>query len=222
MTRQMILDLPVRPALGRDDFFVSPSNLTALAMVDAPQRWPGGKLLLLGPAGSGKSHLAEVFAHDRGAAIVPAAELFEMPVPPGILVIEDAEQAAGRAEELLFHIHNAVLAMDGLLLLTAARPPGDWGLRLPDLLSRMQATTIVRLDPPDDALLAAVLVKMFADRQLRVPQGLIPWLVTRMERSFDAARALVAALDARALALGRPITRAMAAELLDSRLPETR
>jgi hypothetical protein len=127
MTRQMILDLPVRPALGRDDFFVSPSNLTALAMVDAPQRWPGGKLLLLGPAGSGKSHLAEVFAHDRGAAIVPAAELFEMPVPPGILVIEDAEQAAGRAEELLFHIHNAVLAMDGLLLLTAARPPGDCG-----------------------------------------------------------------------------------------------
>ena len=216
MPRQLTLDLPVRPALGREDFFVAASNAAAVAFVDAPERWPFGKLLLIGPRGSGKSHLAEVFAQDRQALIVEGADLFEMGEPPTAVVVENAERVAARHEETLFHLHNQIAERGGLLLLTAAEPPGNWGLRLPDLQSRMQATAIARLDPPDDALLAAVLVKLFADRQLQVPANLVSYLVSRMDRSFAAARRLVADLDARALALGRPVTRALAAELLDN------
>jgi chromosomal replication initiation ATPase DnaA len=216
MPRQLAFDLPVRAALGRDDFFVSPANAGALAMIDAPQGWPQGKLLLIGPRGSGKSHLAEVFAHDRQAMILTGADLFELAEPPDAVIVEDAESVAGRHEELLFHLHNRMAARDGLLLLTASAPPGQWGLRLPDLLSRMQATAVARLEPPDDALLGAVIVKLFADRQVQVPPTLIPFLVGRIDRSFAAAQAMVAALDARALAQGRPVTRAMAGELLDS------
>ena len=220
MARQLTFDLPVRPALGREDFFVAPANADALAMIDAPARWPFGKLLLTGPRGSGKSHLVEVFAHDRQALIVEGAELSDMGEPPEAVVVENAEGVAGRHEEALFHLHNRLAERSRLLLLTAAEPPARWGLRLPDLLSRMQATAVARLSPPDDTLLAALIVKLFADRQVQVPPALIPYLVSRIDRSFAGARALVAALDARALALGRPITSAMAADLLDSPPPD--
>jgi len=222
MPRQLTLDLPVQPALARSDFMVSPANAEALAMIDTPALWPQGKLLLIGPEGAGKSHLAQVFAHDHDAVVLPATQL-QPPFPDAAaVVVEDAFAVAGdpAAEEALFHLHNSLMQRGALLLLTARTAPGQWGLRLPDLLSRMQGTATATLQPPDDALLAAVLVKLFADRQLRVPAALIPWLVTRMERSLAAARALVAALDARALAEGRPITRAMAADLLDSPSPE--
>ena len=219
MPRQLILPLPVRPALARADFFVAPSNSQALAMIDAPDLWPQGKLLLIGPPGSGKSHLAEVFAHDRQAMILQGESLFDLDILPPTLVIEDAHQVAGRDEDRLFHLHNLALAAGARLLLTARTPPGQWGLALPDLLSRMEATAIARLDPPDDALLTAVLVKLFADRQIAVPPSLIAYLVSRIERSFAAARAMVAALDARALALGRPVTRLLAMEVLDSAPP---
>jgi chromosomal replication initiation ATPase DnaA len=128
------------------------------------------------------------------------------------VVVENADQIAG-AEAQLFHLHNLVTTT-GALLLTARTPPRDWGLTLPDLKSRMQATPIAQLDVPDDALLSAVLVKLFADRQIAIPANLIPYLVSRMPRSIGAARALVASLDARALAAGRPITRALAGEVL--------
>ena len=219
MPRQMALDLPVRAALGRADFFVAPSNAEALAMIDTPELWPQGKLLLIGPAGSGKSHLAEVFAHDRQAMILNGGSLFETGTLPATVVVEDAEQVAGKQEELLFHLHNLALASGTKLLLTAGKPPGQWGLTLPDLRSRMEATALARLDPPDDALLGAVLVKLFADRQISVPPNLIPYLVARIDRSFATARALVAALDARALARGRAISRTLAAEVLDLRDP---
>ncbi|MFZ1479477.1 MAG: chromosomal replication initiator DnaA, partial [Paracoccaceae bacterium] len=111
--------------------------------------------------------------------------------------------------------HNLLLPT-GRLLLTAAAPPRDWGLHLADLLSRLQAAPVAQLQAPDDALLSAVLIKLFADRQITVPPNLIPYLVARMPRSIDAARALVADLDARALQDGRAITRALAADLLDS------
>jgi chromosomal replication initiation ATPase DnaA len=133
------------------------------------------------------------------------------------VAVEDAELIGGNraAEEALFHLHNLILPA-GRLLITARRPPRDWGLHLPDLLSRMQATAIARLDPPDDALLAAVLVKLFTDRQIAVPPTLIPYLIARMERSIAAARDLVAQLDRLALAEGRGVTRQLAAEILDS------
>ena len=136
-------------------------------------------------------------------------------LPEAAIAIDNAD-APGRDEAALFHLFN-LLAASGQLLLTASTPPRDWGLALPDLISRLQSLPLVRLDHPDDALLSAVLIKLFADRQIVVPPNLIAYLVTRMERSIAAARSLVAGLDATALASARPITRALAAEYLDAR-----
>lgn len=218
MVRQLTFDLPVRTAQGRENFFVAPSNALALAMIEAPDQWPQGKLLLIGPEGAGKSHLAAVWAAAAGAVTLAAAAIGD-PGPATAVLVEDAEVLAGdpALETRLFLLHNHLLARSGRLLITARHDPRDWGLVLPDLLSRMQATAIARLEAPDDSLLAAVMVKQFADRQVQVPPALITYLVSRIERSFSAARSIVAALDDRALALGRPISRALAAELLDSR-----
>lgn len=220
MERQLALDLPVRSARGREDFFVAPANALAIAALDRPDLWPSGKMLLVGPAGSGKTHLAHVWAAQHGARVLDAATLAEGDLPEvAALVVEDPDRIAGDAarEAMLFHLHNHLAVRGGLLLLTATRVARDWGLVLPDLGSRMEATATATLLPPDDALLGAVLVKLFADRQLLVDPGLIPWLVGRIDRSFATARAVVAALDAAALASRRPITRALATEILDSR-----
>ena len=218
MARQLAFDLPARSAQGRADFYVSPANADALALIDRPDLWPLGKLLLIGPEGSGKSHLAAVFAAGRQARMVEAADLARgpLPDPAPALVVENADRLPATAQEPLFHLHERTLREGGLLLLTAARPVADWGLTLADLKSRMQGTAAVALSPPDDALLAAVIVKLFADRQVTVAPTLVRYLVERTERSFAAARDLVERLDARALALGRPITRALAADVLDS------
>lgn len=218
MARQLAFDLPARAALGRADFYVSPANADALALVDRPDLWPLGKLLLIGPAGSGKSHLAAVFAASRSARIIEAEDLAAGPPQETgpALVVENADRLPHAAQEPLFHLHERMLRQGGLLLLTAARPAADWGLTLADLKSRMQGTAAVALSPPDDALLAAVMVKLFADRQVTVAPAVVRYLVERTERSFAAARDLVDRLDARALALRRPITRALAAEVLDS------
>ena len=221
MIRQLAFDLPAREAWRREDFFPSPANAAALAAVDDWRNWPGGKLVLTGPKGSGKTHLARLWAAEAGAALLPAADLTTADLPAlsahGAVAVEDAETAAGnpQAEAAFFHLHNLV-TQSGHLLVTASLPPRDWGLALPDLASRLQAAALARIEAPDDALLSAVLIKLFADRQITVPPALIPYLVARMERSIDAARAIVAALDARALAEGRPITRQLAADLLGS------
>lgn len=222
MPRQLILNLPVRAALGRENFFVSPANAVAVAMIDAPERWPQGKLLLTGPHGAGKSHLAAVWAGGNGAVTVEAAALRSDAVPTlaagGKVLVEDADRIARQpeGEAALFHLHNLILSAGGQLLLTAQNSPARWGLGLADLQSRIEATAQVTISAPDDALLAAVFLKLFADRQLTVAPGLIAYLISRMDRSFAEAHALVAALDARALALGRPVTRALAVEMLDS------
>ncbi|MEH7827057.1 chromosomal replication initiator DnaA [Gemmobacter denitrificans] len=220
MMAQLAFDLPARAALRREDFFVSPANAAALAVLEAGH-WPLNKLVLVGPPGSGKTHLAHIWAARSGAALMQAGSLGQADIAARAhtpVALEDADSVAGdaRAETALFHLHN-LLAERGLpLLLTATTPPRDWGLRLPDLLSRMQGTSLTRIDPPDDALLSAVLVKQFADRQLLVPPTLIGWLLGRMDRSLASARDLVARLDAAALARGGPVTRALAAEVLDS------
>lgn len=221
MTRQLAFDLPSQPGLTREAFFVAPSNAMALAALDGWAQWPGGKMTLCGPEGAGKTHLAHIWAVESGAVMVAGRDLAAADVPGlaarGAVVVEDAEAVAGDAgaEAALFHLHNLVVP-GGRLLVTAASPPRDWGLALPDLASRMQAAALTRLDPPDDALLQAVLVKLFSDRQIVVPPNLIPYLVSRMPRSIGAARRLVGVLDARGLALGRAVTRALAAEVLDS------
>jgi chromosomal replication initiation ATPase DnaA len=219
-SRQMAFDLGQNEAFDKAHFFPSPANAAAWAAVEGWQSWPMGRLLLIGPEGAGKTHLAHIWAAEAGAAIIAAPALADAdPTTLGpMVVVEDADAVAGQPvrEEALFHLHNMVINAGGRLLLTAKTPPRDWGVALPDLLSRLQAMPLARLEPPDDALLSAVLVKLFSDRQIAVPPNLIPYLASRMERSIAAARQLVAALDARALAQGRPVTRALAAELLDS------
>ncbi len=220
MARQLTFDLPVRAALGREDFFVSPANAAAVASVEEWRAWPARKMLLTGPEGSGKTHLVHVWAGLAEARIVPALELGGADIPAlaaGPVAVEDADRVAGEAaaEAALFHLHNLVLAEGHALLLTAEYPAGRWGLTLPDLKSRMQGTATATLQPPDDTLLAAVLVKLFTDRQLSVDPKVIDWLTRHMDRSFAAAGALVDALDATALAERRAITQPFAARVLD-------
>jgi chromosomal replication initiation ATPase DnaA len=214
--RQLPLDLPVTERHGREDWIVSPANAEATALVERWPDWPSDVVLLIGPAGSGKSHLARVLAEASGAAVLAAADLAAIDPTErariGTLVVEDL--GAGLDETALFHLLNAVRQAGGRLLLTAETPLAAWGLGLPDLVSRLRAATPVRLAEPDDALLAALLAKLFADRQTVVDPSVIACLVPRMERSFAAARTLVAALDRAALAAKSPVTRAMAIRVL--------
>ncbi len=222
MAKQLGLALPSRTALGRDDFFVAPSNAIAAAMIDQWRDWAGRKLVLTGPQGSGKTHLTHVWAALVGAQIIDAAALGDADIPAlarTCIAVEDVPRIAGdsRAETALFHLHNLVLAEGGSLLLTGSSPAPQWHLSLPDLTSRIGAAGSVALDPPDDMLLMAVLAKLLADRQLTPKPDLIPYLLPRMERSFAAAGDLVAALDAASLAQKKPVTRALAALVLDNR-----
>lgn len=218
MAEQLTFDLPTRAALGREDFFVSPANALALAALDDWRGWPRGKLILVGPHGSGKTHLTHVWATQTGARIVAAGDLRAADLPGlaaiGAVAVEDAD-AEGLDAAALFHLHNLLGEAGGTLLVTATRPPAQWSVALPDLISRMQAAAVARLDPPDDALLQAILLKLFSDRQLAVTPDVTSYLLKRMERSFDAAQKLVNAIDHRALTDGKRITRALAGEVLD-------
>jgi len=222
MPKQLTFDLPAKPALGRDDFFISPANALAVATVSNSENWPGGKLVLVGPKGSGKTHLVHVWANDTNAAVINADTLGNADIPQIVrnnrhVAVEDADAIAGDqpCENALFHLHNLCLAEGGRLLLTATQAPNLWNLTLPDLASRVQGTNIAILTAPDDALLAAVLVKLFSDRQLVVSPETIAYLVTRIERSFDNAQTVVAKLDDAALTERRAITQRFAARVLD-------
>jgi chromosomal replication initiation ATPase DnaA len=224
LSGQLPLDLPPREERGRESFFVSAANAAALAQIEAWPRWPGRKLVLVGPSGSGKSHLADIWAGTTGGLRVPGAALATASeaellavARQGAVAVDDADCLAGSAagEGALLHLHNMLAEAGGGLMLTGADLPRRWPIVLPDLASRILAAPLAQLAPPDDALLSALLVKLFADRQLRVAPGLVAWLVARMDRSFDAARVIVAALDARALAEGRPIGPKLAAEILE-------
>lgn len=221
MPEQLNLTLPVRTALGRDDFFVSPANAMALGLVEAWPNWAGGKLVLSGSKGAGKTHLAHVWAALSGARIVAASDLNEDIIPSlaqGPVAVEDVPDIAADmdAQKALFHLHNLVLAEGHTLLLTGEREPKYWGLTLPDLMSRMQGTTVARLEEPDDMLLTVVLAKLFSDRQLTPHPDTIPYLVRQMDRSFEAAQGLVETLDQLSLSEKRPITRALAKRVVEA------
>lgn len=221
MTRQLAFDLPVRSARGRGDYFAAPSNAAALAAVEGWRDWPDGRLVLVGDAGAGKSHLTQVWlAQCPGARSIPAADLSADGVPAlarAPLAVEQADAVAGDppAERALLHLVNLMGVERQPLLLTARMAPGVWPAVLPDLASRLQAMSLARIEPPCDPLLAAVLVKLFADRQLAVSPALVGWLVQRIERSLAAAADVVASLDAAALAEGRALTLPFALRVLD-------
>lgn len=217
--KQLSFDLPAKPALGRGDFFVSPANAVAVSMIDMWPNWVGHKLTLCGPEGAGKTHLTHVWAAASGAQVVRAADMADADIPAlsrGPVAVEDVPDIAtnAAAQEALFHLHNLVLAEGHSLLLTGVPAPDHWGLTLPDLQSRMQGTQNAALHLPDDTLLAAVLAKLFADRQITPPADLIPYLIARMDRSFARARDLVDELDRQSLAQKRKLNRALAKELL--------
>ena len=221
---QLPLVLPSAESMGRDDFLEAPSNAVALAAVEAERGLPNGLTVLVGPPGSGKTHLAHIWAARTGALWQPAETLtarLEQLVQPGApdrIVIDDAHLlAGGDGEEALFHLINHLRGR-GELLLSAPMPVRDWGLRLPDLTSRLSAAAHQSLGEPEDALLAAVLVKLFTDRQVRIDPGLIDYILPRMERSLDAARSLVAEVDLRALQLKKKITAGMVREALSKDL----
>ncbi|MBI1261554.1 MAG: chromosomal replication initiator DnaA [Rhizobiales bacterium] len=218
MTRQLVFELSHRPALGREDFLVAPSNEDAVALIDAWPNWPGQAAALSGPAGSGKSHLAEVWCERSRAVPVKAQALEAADVPAlvarGATVVEDLEALNEAGERQLFHLINLMREEKGHLLLTAREAPAHLPLTLPDLVSRLKAMPHAALGAPDDRLLGGILVKLFADRQLHPAEPVISYLVSHMERSVAVARDLVLRLDRTALAGKRPITVPLAAEIL--------
>ncbi|MGE0007636.1 MAG: hypothetical protein AB7S92_18895 [Parvibaculaceae bacterium] len=215
--RQLAFDLPHRPASGRDDFLVTPSNAKAVALIDLWPGWPSNTLILLGPPGSGKSHLAAVWRETTGAALAGPSDIRADAVPALLgktaLVIEDAPGAA-LEEPAFFHLLNLAREQKAHVLITALAPPAVWGIALPDLLSRLNAAPTARLGAPDDALLRGVLVKLFADRQIGVDEALVSYLVSRMPRELAAARALVAEIDRRALEERAEVTRSFVGKVL--------
>ncbi|KPA22125.1 DnaA regulatory inactivator Hda [Shimia sp. SK013] len=220
MAEQLNFDLPVRAALGREDFFVSPANAMALGLVDDWPNWPGSKLVISGPAGSGKTHLARVWAKVANASVVGAADLTDADVPDlanGPVAVEDVHLIADNpaAQIALFHLHNLTLAEGHSLLLTGIGVPPQWGLTLPDLLSRMQGTIVATMQDPDDMLLMAILAKQFGDRQLTPNPETLAYLAKHMDRSFADAARIVHALDTLSLSEKRPITRALAKRVLN-------
>lgn len=216
--RQLTFDLPLDPRYGREDFLVGPANEAAYALIEAWPDWPDTVLMLTGPSGSGKSHLAAIWA-ERAHAWTAQATGIEQDgvqhlVSNGALVVEDIDRAVGRDEAALFHLLNLARERGCPVLLTSAAGIDGLGLATPDLRSRLRLAPGIAIEAPDDALLRAVLVKLFVDRQLVVDLGVIDAVALRIDRSLGRAREVVAELDRDALGRRRRISRPLALAVL--------
>jgi chromosomal replication initiation ATPase DnaA len=215
--RQLALALPHAESLTRDNFLEGPANEAGLALVESWPDWPNRIMLLVGPEGSGKSHLASIWAERSGARSTSAHALTAAAVPgalaTGALVVEDLKPGEFD-ERAMFHLMNLAREDEAYLLMTARIAPSAFEVELRDLRSRLRAAPAVSLLPPDDLLFRSLIVKFCADRQLNVDEAVVSYLSTRIERSHAAVRRAVELLDTEALRLGRPVTRALAAELL--------
>jgi chromosomal replication initiation ATPase DnaA len=213
---QLVLSLPHAESFAREDFIAGPSNAAALSLVDRWPDWPDRVEALVGPEGSGKSHLASIWAEKTGARILSGraldgASLIDA-LSTGALVIENL--APEQIDEVaLFHLLNLVREERAHLLITSRSLPVAWPIALRDLMSRLRALPVVTVTPPDDALLQALMMKLAADRQIDLDPAVMSYLVQRLERSFGAVRAAIVALDREALRQKRPISRTLAAEL---------
>jgi len=215
--RQLAFPLPHAESLTRDNFLEGPANAAGLALIERWPDWPNRIMWLAGEEGSGKSHLASIWAERAGARVISAHALDAASVPnalaTGALVVEDLK-ADTFDERALFHLMNLAREDAAFVLFTARVAPAAFEIELRDLRSRLRAVPAVALAPPDDLLFRALIVKFCADRQLAVDESLVGYLTSRIERSYAAARQAVGLLDSEALRLGRPVTRALAAELL--------
>ncbi|MCA1452280.1 chromosomal replication initiator DnaA [Bradyrhizobium sp. BRP22] len=214
--RQLALALPHAESLTRDDFLEGTANEAGLALIESWPDWPNRIMLLVGPEGSGKSHLAAIWAERAGARSTSAQALVAETVPAdlatGALVVEDLKPH-GFDERAMFHLLNLARQDEAFVLMTARIPPSAFEIELRDLRSRLRAVPTVSLLPPDDLLFRGLIVKYCTDRQMAVDESLVSYLASRIERSYAAARQAVERLDTEALRLGRPVTRALAAEL---------
>ena len=214
--RQLVLELPHRQALGRDDFLVTGSNTAAVALIDHWPDWPARAAMIIGPPGSGKSHLVEVWRQRSKATRVQATDVKVETAPEillsGAAAIEDA--APPLNERGLFHLLNFAKQQGSSILLTAETRPEHWKIALPDLASRLNAIPVLEILPPDDALLRGVLVKLFFDRQIAAAESTISFMLARMPRSLGAARLLVAEIDRRAMEERAEVTRPFVAKVM--------
>jgi chromosomal replication initiation ATPase DnaA len=214
---QLPLDLGHRASFSGEDFLVAPCNQAAVAWLDRWPDWPGPGLAVHGAAGCGKTHLAHVFQARSAARLLSPADLLLAPAP---LLLAGAKAAIldgspPLAERALLHFYNHIAESGGHLLIVAREAPARWPIELPDLASRLAALPAVRIDPPDDRLMEALLIKLFADRQLAVPPEVVTYLTTRVERSFEAVRRIVSHLDRESLARRRAVTLPLAREIVE-------
>ena len=216
---QLVFDLPHRQARGMEDFLLSAANAGAMEVVDRWPQWVHPAAVVAGPAGAGKTHLAHVWAARSGAPLMPASELsdatIDVLVAHGALVVEDVDRAPFD-QRVLFHLLNLTREKGASLLVTSRVAPGDLDIALPDLRSRLRALPLALIEAPDEALLRAVLVKLFSDRQLDVEPHVVAYLALHMERSMQAANEVVAEADRLALAKQRRVSRNVAAEALQN------
>lgn len=218
MSQQLAFDMPFVEGLGVEDFHLSLFNQAAFSIVSAWPDWPDPVAIISGPEGCGKSHLASIWVQKTSAIVLGADELKPANIPrikaSSALLIEDMDRLQIN-ESAIFHLLNLVRESAGHLMITARERPDGWGLKLPDLLSRLRLAPIVDIAPPDDAMFRVLLAKLLHDRQLNVEPNVIEYLTLRIERSFASARNIVAALDRHSLSKNRAITRAIAAEVLE-------
>ncbi|MBB3978840.1 chromosomal replication initiation ATPase DnaA [Rhizobium azooxidifex] len=212
---QLPLEFQHVPSSGRDDLLVSDPLSAAISVVDSWPNWPSPVVILAGPIGSGKTHLAAIWRERSGASEIHALEGrgAEAAAEAGPVLFEDVDRV-GFDDRTLFHVINYVRQNGHTLLMTSRLWPMSWPVTLPDLRSRLKAATVVEIGEPDDELLSQVIVKLFADRQLFVDDRLVAYMVARMERSLDAAQKAVDRLDRLALSRGSRITRTLAQEVL--------
>lgn len=221
MIQQLAFDLPYIEGLSVDDFHLSPFNRAAFSVVSAWPHWPDPVVIIIGPEGCGKSHLAAIWMQKTSATLLGLQDLTVENIPnitaSKALLIEDIDQLSKKLDEnALFHLLNLVRQSGGHLMITARTRPDSWGIVTLDLLSRLRLAPMVEIAPPDDALFRVLIAKLLHDRQLLVEPNVIEYLMLRIERSFSSARAIVAALDRHSLEKSRPVTRNVAAEVLNA------
>jgi chromosomal replication initiation ATPase DnaA len=219
MAEQLIFDLPIKTAFGREDFFVTGANASAVQIVENWPNWPMRKLVLVGPSGAGKSHLAHIWSEMTDGIVIDARTLTDVDlheISQAAVCVENMHLVAGNEglEAHGFHLHNLAQETGAPLLMTGIGVPASWGIELPDLASRIQGTSVAELRAPDDALLNALLVKQFSDRQIAIDPKVVNFVLPRMERSFSGIAALVDALDKGALQAGKPISVKLARQVL--------